>query len=229
VAGIEVRSSAFLMDRYEEAMQKRTQKFSQKAIQLRDVLLSDFEDVMQHTKRTKFIDILRGINPLNLDAIDFRCPTWSSSQRLVEAKELFKELKHAISEVQKRDYLSITPKAEDLKIVHKWIETFDVPHYYFQVFFDKIYGISFKQILSIIADSEKEDVIFSVESDVKNQNKTTIKINSKAGTLLATKINEPLHKSVRRELERGRLLFYVTFDGGSACIDLGAFINLLEI
>jgi type II restriction enzyme len=229
VAGIEVRSSAFLIDRYEEAMQKRTQEFSAKAIKLRDELLSDYKDVMQHPKRMDYINILQSINHLNLDTIGFRCPTWSSSQRLSEAKELFKELKHAILEVQKRDYLSITPKVEDLKIVHKWIETFNVPHYYFQVFFDKIYGISFKQILSIIADSEKEDIMFSIETDVKNQNKTTIKIDSKAGKLLASKIDEPSHKSARRELERGRLLFYVTFDGGGACMDLDAFASLLEI
>ena len=49
-----------------------------------------------------------------------------------------------IKEIQKRDYLSITPKVEDIKVVYKWIETFNVPHFYFQVFFDKVYGISFE-------------------------------------------------------------------------------------
>ena len=76
-----------------------------------------------------------------------------------------------------------------------------MPHYYFQVFFDKVYGISFEQILTIIADSDNEGVVFSVESDTKNQNKTTIKINSKTGIAIAQKVDEPTHESVRKEME----------------------------
>jgi type II restriction enzyme len=116
-----------------------------------------------------------------------------------------------------------------LKVVYKWIETFNVPHFYFQVFFDKVYGISFEQILSIISDSDKEDVIFSVEKDIKNQNKTTIKINAAYGTLVASKIDEPQHQSVRKEMNRGRLLFYVTFNGGTAYLDIENLRNILGI
>jgi type II restriction enzyme len=46
-----------------------------------------------------------------------------------------------------------------------------------QVFFDKAYLIPFEQILEIVADLEKEGEVFSIERDVKNQGKTTIKIN----------------------------------------------------
>ena len=140
-----------------------------------------------------------------------------------------KELKAAIKEIQKRDYLSITPKVEDLKVVYKWIETYNVPHYYFQVFFDKVYGISFKRILDIISDSDNEGLVFSVESDSKNQNKDTIKIRSKSGIEVAYKVDEPDHKSVRKEMERGRLLFYVTFDGGTAYLDVDKLRTVLEI
>ena len=42
VAGIEVRSSAFLIDKYEEAMQIRTEKFSQIALKTRDFILAEF-------------------------------------------------------------------------------------------------------------------------------------------------------------------------------------------
>jgi type II restriction enzyme len=143
--------------------------------------------------------------------------------------DLFKQLKSAIKEIQKRDYLSITPKVEDIKVVYKWIETFNVPHFYFQVFFDKVYGISFEQILKIISNSDNEGIIFSVESDTKNQNKTTIKINSKYGIEIASKIDEPDHKSVRKEMDRGRLLFYVTFSGGTAYLDAGNLTKILEI
>ena len=142
---------------------------------------------------------------------------------------MFRKLKSAIKEIQKRNYLSITPKVEDIKVVYKWIESFNIPHYYFQVFFDKVYGISFEQILTIISNPDNEDVIFSVETDTKNQNKTTIKINSKSGIPIAQKVDEPKHESVRKEMQRGQLLFYVTFKGGTAYLDITNLCKILEI
>ena len=229
IAGIEVRSSAFLIDRYEMAMQIRTEKFAQIAIQIKETLLSEFLDVLQHPSRQIYIEVLKGITDKTLSVTDFRVPSWSSTERLAEVKNLFRKLKYAIKEIQKRDYLSITPKVEDIKVVYKWIETFNVPHFYFQVFFDKVYGISFAQILEIISNPGNEGVIFSVEADTKNQNKTTIKINSKSGVQIASKVIEPEHKSIRKEMDRGRLLFYVTFEGGTAFLDVDNLRNILGI
>ncbi|WP_276978645.1 AccI family restriction endonuclease [Flavobacterium filum] len=229
VAGIEVRSSAFLIDRYEAAMQIRTEKFSQLALQTRDKILAEYSDLLEQSNRSKYITVLQSITAETLSVTDFKVPGWSSSERLVELNNLFKELKRSIKEIQKRDFLSITPKVEDIKVVYKWIETFNVPHFYFQVFFDKVYGISFEQILQIISDPDKEGVVFSVEADTKNQNKTTIKINSKSGVQIAYKVDEPEHKSVRKEMSRGRLLFYVTFEGGTAYLDVNNLREILEI
>jgi type II restriction enzyme len=229
IAGIEVRSSAFLIDRYEMAMQERTERFIQIALNKKESILREYLDILEHPSRQIYIDILNGITENTLNATDFRVPNWGASPRLIEVKNLFKELKVAIKEIQKRDYLSITPKVEDLKVVYKWIETFNVPHFYFQVFFDKIYGISFEQILHIISDPDNDGVIFSVEADTKNQNKTTIKINSKSGTMIASRVEEPLHESVRKEMNRGRLLFYVTFKGGTAYLDVQNLQTILNI
>jgi len=229
IAGIEVRSSAFLIDKYEEAMQFRTERYSQIAQQTRDYILSEFQEELNHPSRQAYIEILQSITPKTLSVTDFRVPSWSSNERLTELKNHFRVLKNAIKEIQKRDYLSITPKVEDIKVVYKWIETFNVPHFYFQVFFDKVYGISFEQILSIISDSNNEGIIFSVETDTKNQNKTTIKINSKSGIPIASKVDEPIHESVRKEMDRGRLLFYVTFKGGTAYLNVDNLINILGI
>ena len=229
IAGIEVRSSAFLIDCYERAMELRTAKFTQIALQTKDKILSEYSDILQHPSRQNYIDVLNGITPTTLNLTDFRVPSWSSSKRLIEVKYLFRQLKTAIKEIQKRDYLSITPKVEDIKVVYKWIETFNVPHFYFQVFFDRVYGISFEQILHIISDSDNEGVVFSVETDTKNQNKTTIKINSKSGTPIASKVDEPAHESVRKEMDRGRLLFYVTFKGGTAYLDINNLRSILGI
>lgn len=229
VAGIEVRSSAFLIDKYEAAMQIRTEKYTQVALQTRDKILSEYLDVLQHPAKKKYIALLHGITEATLSVTDFRVPAWSSSERLEQVKELFKRLRSAIREIQKRSYLSITPKVEDIKVVYKWIECFNVPHYYVQVFFDKAYGISFEQILTVISNPDNEDVIFSVEKDSANQNKTTIKINSKTGTPIARKMDEPGHESVRKEMQRGQLLFYVTFKGGTAYLDTANLCRMLGI
>lgn len=220
VAGIEVRSSAFLIDKYEAAMQIRTERFTEIAFQIRDKILTEFSDILDQPVRSKYITLLKSLTPETISIFDFKVPGWRSNERLIEVNDLFKKLKAAIKEIQKRDYLSITPKVEDIKVVYKWIETFNVPHFYFQVFFDKVYGISFEQILTIISNSDNDGVIFSVEKDVQNQNKTTIKIDSKTGSPIASKVEEPTHESIRKEMDRGRLLFYVTFKGGTAYLDL---------
>lgn len=229
VAGIEVRSSAFLIDRYEEAMHLKTEKFTEIALQIRDRIRFEFSDVFEHPNRKKYITLLESLTPETISIFDFKVPGWRSAERLIEVNNLFKKLKNAIREIQKRDYLSITPKVEDIKVVYKWIETFNVPHFYFQVFFDKVYGISFEQILTTISNSDNDGVIFSVEKDVQNQNKTTIKISSKTGYVIASKVDEPTHDSVRKEMDRGRLLFYVTFKGGMAYLDLDNLRTILEI
>jgi AccI restriction endonuclease len=229
IAGIEVRSSAFLIDKYEEAMHLRTQKFTEIAFQTRDTILAEYLDVLENPSRTKYVTLLKNLTPETISIFDFKVPGWRSNERLLEVNNLFKRLKVAIKEIQKRDYLSITPKVEDIKVVYKWIETFNVPHFYFQVFFDKVFGISFEQILTIISNSDNDGAIFSVEKDVQNQNKTTIKINSKTGCPIASKVDEPTHESIRKEMDRGRLLFYVTFKGGTAYLDLENLTTILGI
>jgi len=229
IAGLEIRSSAFLIDKYENEMQSRTKKHLHKAIEIRDKILNEYSEILKHPKKKHFIEILKGINEDTINAVSFRRPSWNSTNELQKLTALFKELKENITIVQKRDYLSITPKVEDLKVVYKWAETFNVPHYYFQVFFDKSYGISFENILTLITEPEKEGEFYEISKDIKNQNKTTIKINTRKTEQIAYKIEEPEHNSVRREMERGRLLFYVTFDKGTAYLDIDKLKLLLKI
>ena len=122
----------------------------------------------------------------------------------------------------------MTPKVEDLKVVHKWIMTYNVPHFYVQVFFDKIYGMSFKYIMELVSNPDLEGVKYFVEKDSKNQQKKTIKISPFEGICLAHAVTEPTHRSVRKELRRGNLLFYVAFDGGEAFLDKENFETLFE-
>jgi type II restriction enzyme len=226
IAGVEIRSSSFLINKYDEYMQKRQKELIEKCLILKKDLLTNYLDVL--SLKEGWIKELESINELNLHIKSFNAPGWRSSVKLTNASEKIKELKSYIKEYQKRDFLSITPKVEDIKVVFKWIQTYNVPHYYFQVFFDKVYAISFENILKIISNSDNEEKIFFVESkDAKNQNKSTIKIKSKAGIEIGYKVDMPKHSSKLRNLDRGRLLFYVTFEGGCAYLDVNNLINVL--
>ena len=226
IAGIEIRSSSFLIDKYMQEANKIIEDNTKQAIMLRDTIIGNYMDLLEE-KRPELISILSQLNKTSVRSIEFRVPTWRSSQRLQDLSSLLSELKKCLKVIQKRNTLSITPKVEDLKVVRKWIMTYNVPHFYVQVFFDKVYGISFRQILELISNPELEDNNYFVEQDTKNQNKTTIKIPSQDGVCLVSKaIIEPNHQSVRKELNRGRLLFYVRFDGGEACLDKKNFDQL---
>ncbi|NJL77117.1 MAG: AccI family restriction endonuclease [Saprospiraceae bacterium] len=226
VAGIEIRSSSFLIEKYDAEIQRKQNIYKNVALSTKILILENYIDLLT----PEWIALLNSINETNLGIISFRVPNRRSSQRLVELTNLFKDLKDALTRIQKRDFLSITPKVEDIKVVHLWTQTYNVPHFYFQVFFDKVYGISFEQILELISDSSNEGQKFFVEGgDVKNQNKTTIKINSKVGKEIAYKVDFPNHKSQVKELDRGRLLFHVTFEGGTAYLNVTNLFDLLNL
>lgn len=230
VAGIEVRSSAFLIEHYEAAIAQQKATLIQEAMQIKnDILLNHKELLLSDAKKSVYYSTIESITEENIRIISFKVPGWRSTPELSIVNEKIKRLKECINKFQKRDFLSITPKVEDIKIVYKWIESFNVPHYYFQVFFDKIYGISFEEILTLISTPEKEGEVYFIESDIKNQNKTTIKIHSNTGAIIASKVDEPNHESRRKELQRGRLLFYVTFKGGTASLDIENLKNILGI
>jgi type II restriction enzyme len=228
IAGLEIRSSAFLIQKYEKEMIDRTNHYLKIVFEIKNKILTEYRELLEQ-KGKKYIDILESITKESIQIISFRRPSWNATEELSTLTNLFKELKEAITIIQKRDYLSITPKVEDLKVVYKWIETFNVPHFYFQVFFDKSYAISFRNILKLLTEPDKEGEYYEISKDIKNQNKTTIKINTKKTTQIAYKIDEPEHKSIRREMGRGRLLFYVTFDGGTAYLDIDNLKQLLCI
>jgi len=142
-----------------------------------------------------------------------------------------------------RPFLSFTPKVEDLLVVLKWINTFNVPHFYVQVFFDAIYIISFAEILTLlqsvkiaekgiknkkIVGLKNGDLVFVVEKNPKNQYKETIHIFLSNGHLLSERLNEPKLIGNRKELSGGRLLHYVSFEGGETRFNVAVLKKLLE-
>jgi len=219
LAAIEVRSSSFLANRYAAYMEKRVAAALDACARIKEEILGGELAELLREKNNELYRFLESANNESFKQLDFRKPSWSSSHQLRRLTELLGELKKHIAILHKRDYLSITPKVEDIALVNRWIQRFGVKHYYLQVFFDKAYLIPFEQILEIAKDTKKEGEIFSVERDVKNQGKTTIKINVQVGREVIGRIDMPDHHSQMKKLERGRLLFYVTFEGGRGYLD----------
>lgn len=219
VAAIEVRSSSFLANRYSQFMEARSAQAVERCRMIKGLVLQDQMRELLKQKSPEILAMLENSTDETFKELDFRLRTWSSSPELIQLSELLRDLKEQIKILHKRDYLSITPKVEDLALVNRWIQRFGVRHFYLQVFFDKAYVIPFQDILEISSDSTKEDVVFSVERDIKNQGKTTIKINVQVGKPILGRIDMPEHRSELKELDRGRLLFYVTFNNGRGYLD----------
>ncbi len=129
----------------------------------------------------------------------------------------------------RRTFLSFTPKVEDIMVIYKWISIFGVRHFYVQVFFDAIYMISFQKILEIMADTSNKNRLFTIEKHSKNQFKWTIHVNIQEGICLADEMQKPQHSSSFRELNRGRLLYYVKFREGTASFKTEEFLKELQL
>lgn len=223
VAAIEVRSSSFLANKYADFMEQRTRNALHECESLCRQLLAPPYAALLKEKNETLCNILRNATPETFKELDFRAVHYSSSPQLEQMSGLLKALKVQIKLLHRRDYLSITPKLEDLALVNRWVQSFGVRHFYLQVFFDKAYLISFEEILAIVSNPDNEGTVFSVERDVKNQQKTTLKINVRIGKELLGRIEMPEHSSELKELERGRLLYYVTFSGGRGYLDPNVF------
>ena len=225
IAALEIRSSSFLVEKYNQFMKRREEESISECIRLKNTILQEPYYSLLERKNKNIFQMLKGSTADTFRDIDFRLPSWSSSEQLRELKELLKQLKANIKILHRRDYLSITPKVEDIALVNRWIQNYNIKHYYLQVFFDKAYLISFKDILQLVGNEEQEETNFSIEKDVKNQQKTTIKVNIKVGKEILGKIDMPNYFASRKELTRGRLLFYVTFDGGKGYLDQEVFMR----
>jgi type II restriction enzyme len=221
IAGLEIRSSSFLAHKY---MEFSTKKREETLSQINKIInnLKDKISLLPNSWKTWLSEVnLKDENSL------FSIPR--GALKLEPLKPEVQKLRILINSLKKRDFLSFTPKVEDIYVVYKWITTFGVPHYYIQVFFDRVYAISFKKILEIISNPSNKGRIFYIEKNAKNQFKTTIHIDINQGILLAEKIDFPEHSSKYKELERGRLLFYVTFKKGKAYLDVNKFYKLIGL
>lgn len=128
-----------------------------------------------------------------------------------------------------REWLSFTPKAEDILVILRWIRTFNIPHFFVQVLFDTVWAISFDKILKLTSTPKAKGPSWDLKRYPKNQFKSTIYVNLTEGIKLADVTELPEIRAKRRELDRGRLLHYVEFVGGSIKVHEDAFREILSV
>ena len=225
IVALEVRSSSFLIAKYTTFMDVRQQEAINKCATIREMIITGELGELLERKNKEIYNLILQATDQTFRELDFRRPSWSLTPELRSLTGHLKELKENIKTLHKRDFLSITPKMEDIALVNRWIQKYNVKHFYLQVFFDKAYVISFQDILEPVSNDDNEGCKFTIERDVKNQGKTTIKVNVKIGNEILGKIDMPEHKSAMKELDRGRLLFYVTFQGGKGYLDNNIFMR----
>ena len=158
IAAIEVRSSSFLATRYASFMDNRTRTAESECMRLRETILSEPYGGILEQRRPPLYKMISDATIDTFRELTFVARGWYSSPVLAELSGYLKELKEQIKILQTRDYLSITPKIEDIVSVNRWIQNYGIPHHYLQVFFDKAYIISFADILEITSDPNTNPV-----------------------------------------------------------------------
>ena len=216
IAGIEVRSSAFLINKYTEEANRVVRENTERAIEIKNIVLAQYIDLLEQ-KRPELIAILQQLDEVSVRTLDFRAATWRSSQRLQELSAMLSEIKKCLKAIQKRNSLSITPKVEDLKVVYKWIMTYNVPHFYVQVFFDKVYGVSFQHILELVSNPDLEGVAYSVITHEKDNNKSEIEI--KLNQCWSIGDVKELPTMFTKETSKKKVS-YTCFEGGKIAVNI---------
>jgi hypothetical protein len=118
--------------------------------------------------------------------------------------------------------LNFTVKVEDLKIVYRWLEHYDKPQAYVQVFFDSVFGINVLQIFEMIVSNS-----FRIDKPAKSQQKATIMLPITTGKRIGTFGMLPKFSLAEKVTQLGRHDAFVKPVGGDLEIDASALERLL--
>ncbi|MDR3506980.1 MAG: AccI family restriction endonuclease [Caulobacteraceae bacterium] len=117
---------------------------------------------------------------------------------------------------------NFTVKIEDLVKVHRWIEVFNKPQIYAQVFLDVIYGINVIKIMEYIASGVKLNI-----HEPQKTKKMTIFVPITEGRYVGTVDQYPEFKLEDRLTDNGRHDIFARPFGGHISVDGDVFKELL--
>lgn len=105
---------------------------------------------------------------------------------------------------------SFTVKVEDLVVVYRWVEKYNVSQSYCQVFFDSMWAINVLDIFRIIGSG----VGFKIETPEKSQLKATIMIPITSGSKVGDFVESPAFQVETKHTRLGRVDAFVKPVGG---------------
>ena len=119
IAAIEVRSSSFRSAKYAEFMDTRTRRAESECERLQQLILQEPYAETLAERRPELYKMIDGASVDTFRELSFKVPGWRTSQTLRELNGYLKDLKAQMKVLQTRDYLSITPKLEDIALVNR--------------------------------------------------------------------------------------------------------------
>ncbi|MCQ2265307.1 MAG: AccI family restriction endonuclease [Bacteroidales bacterium] len=100
IAGIEVRSSAFLINKYTAEANRVVRENTERAIELKSVILNEYVDLLEQ-KRPELISILQQLDEVSVRTIDFRATAWRSSQRNLSVIQMCLREANAVDDISR--------------------------------------------------------------------------------------------------------------------------------
>ena len=193
------------------------------------------EDVRVYGKRPDLLivpDDYEGSTDVSAMPTEALRPLVASSLAAVEVRSSkFEALHYArvrakereAGKVGGRESQSFTVKIEDLKIVYRWIENFQKPQIYCQVFFDSMFAINVLRIFEIIGSGAG----FQINNPAKSQEKATIMIPITSGLQVASFDETPTFEVEHQKSRLGRHDAFVRPVGGGVRFDADPFLKAL--
>jgi hypothetical protein len=203
----------------------------------KEKFLAALEEARLYGKRPDLLIFPRNLDiPDDISMLPFEAanPLAKRAQAAIEVRSSkFEALKYIAVRAQDkeagkkpgRETPSFTVKVEDLIIVYRWIERYQKPQAYAQVFFDSVFAINVLTIFQTIASGSG----FSIESPAKSQQKATIFIPITSGTEIGRLVSLPKFDVAERVTRLGRHDAYVVPVGGVLDLWVAPLRKLLEI
>lgn len=201
----------------------------------KDFYKSVLEDVRVFGKRPDLLIVPNSYNcpsDVSAESTEILRPLVAHSLAAIEVRSSkFEALHYAQVRAQERKLKksagrlcqSFTIKLEDLKIVFRWIENFQKPQIYCQVFLDSMFAINVLDIFEIIGSGNG----FNIEAPDKSQGKITITIPITSGQQVATYTAIPTFQVQHHRTRLGRHDSYVRPVGGDVSFNADAFLNVI--
>jgi hypothetical protein len=231
VAGLEVRSSKQNLTINEEYKDKKIGEHYESLKALIKVVVAGIK--AENLQMDKIDVMLDWLEKIDKDDFPSTIPRKVTISRSIQDNDLINSYNQIFVHLKKissilASYRSFTVKVEDLEITNKWVSKYNVPHYYIQVFDDRVYAISTLEIFKVILDDGLKNTHWKLEKNPKNQMKSTFYVNLDRGVLIGQLSKQAEIVPVKIYLDNGRVIYATDFKNGELELDYRKFTECIQ-